>query len=116
MKLEPATRPPRAWAARHLAGLLCISLGIISVAVAAVLVLRRNALFSEVPDWRVTVPIWVAAAAAAVVSAVRRERTYGLAVGGVALASAALALGWVLLLAIVAAVTLVVIYLMTEAF
>lgn len=116
MKLEPATPSRRAWPTRHLAGLVCIALGIISVAIAAVLVIRRDALFQEVPDWRVTVPFWTAAAAAAVVSFVRREGSYGLPVAGVALASAALALGWVLVLSIVAAVTLVIIYLMSEAF
>jgi hypothetical protein len=101
---------------RHLAGICCVALGMVSVAIAAVLVIRRDALFDEVPDWRVTVPLWAAAATAAVVSAVRREGSYGLAVLGVALASAAFALGWVLVLAAVATVTLIVIYFMSEAF
>lgn len=116
VKLEPATPPPRHWHTSHLAGLVCVALGIVSIAVAAILVLRNDALFSEAPDWRVTVPLWTAAAAAAVVSRVRREGSYGFAVAGVALASAALALGWVLLLAIVATVTLLIIYIMSEAF
>ncbi len=87
-----------------------------SVAIAAVLVLRHHSLLEEMPDWRVTVPLWVGTVVAAAVSGVRREGTYGLAVAGVALASAALALGWVLALAIVAAVTLVIIYVMSELF
>jgi hypothetical protein len=114
--LEPATRPPRRWPPRYLAGLVCLALGVVSVSIAAAIVIRRNALFDEMPDWRVTVPLWAAAAIAAAVSGLRREGNYGLAVAGVALASAALALGWVLVLAIVAAVTLVIIYIMSEAF
>ena len=116
VKLEPAAAPARRWPPRYLAGLACLVLGVASVAVAAVLVIRNGTLFDEVPDWRVTVPLWAAAAIAAAVSVLRREGSYGLAVAGVALASAALALGWVLVLAIVAAVTLIIIYIMSEAF
>jgi hypothetical protein len=114
--LEPAARPPRRWPLRYLAGLVCFGLGLVSLSIAAALVLRHHRLFDEVPDWRVTVPLWVAAAVAAAVSGVRREGNYGLAIAGVAMASAALALGWVLLLAMVAAVTLVIIYVMSEVF
>ena len=116
MVLEPAARAPRRWPPRYLAGLVCFALGVIAVAVAAALVIRNNALFDELPDWRVTVPLWAGAAVAAAVSRIRREGNYGLAVAGVALASAALALGWVLVLATIAALTLVVIYVMSELF
>lgn len=88
----------------------------VSVSIATALVLRQNSLFDHLPDWRVTVPLWAAAVIAAVVSGVRREGSYGLAVAGVALASAALALGWVLVLAMVAAVVLLIIYVMSEVF
>jgi hypothetical protein len=114
--LEPAARPPRRWPPRTIAGLVCFALGVVSVSVAAALALRQNSLFDHLPDWRVTVPLWAAAAIAAAVSGVRREGSYGLAVAGVALASAALALGWVLLLAMVASVMLVIIYVMSEVF
>jgi hypothetical protein len=114
--LEPAARPIRRWPPRTVAGLACFALGLLSVTIAAVLVLRHGSLFEEMPDWRVTVPLWVAAVAAAAASCVRREGTYGLAAGGVALASAALALGWVLALAVVATVTLIVIYVMSALF
>jgi hypothetical protein len=116
MVLEPATRPVRRWPPRQLAGLICVGLGIVAVSVAAVMVIRHDALFDEIPDWRVTVPLWAATAIAAAASYLRREGSYGLAVAGVALASAAMALGWVLVLAMVAAVTLVIIYVMSEAF
>jgi len=115
--LEPALlRPPRRWPPRYLAGLISFALGVVSVAIAAALVIREGSLFDELPDWRVTVPLWVGAAVAAALSGVRREGHYGLAVAGVALASAALAFGWVLVLAAIAAVTLVIIYAMSEAF
>jgi hypothetical protein len=114
--LEPAARPPRPWPLRYLAGIICFALGVASVSIAAALVVRHHHLFDQIPDWRVTVPLWAAAAVAAAVSGVRREGNYGLAVAGVATASAALALGWVLVLAMIAAVTLVIIYVMSEVF
>jgi hypothetical protein len=113
--LEPAVRPRR-WPPRYLAGLVCFVLGLVSVSFAAAVVLRNHSLFGAMPDWRVTVPLWATAAIAAAASRLRREGNYGLVVAGVALASAALALGWVLVLAMVASVTLLVIYVMSEAF
>lgn len=86
------------------------------MSIAVALVLRTGRMFGQVPDWRLVVPLWAGAAVAAAVSGVRREGNYGLAVAGLILASAALALGWVLVLAAVAAVTLVIIYVMSEMF
>ena len=116
--LEPAARPPERsrWWIGHAAGAACFGLGVISIAIAAVLQMRQDALFEHIPDPRVTVPLWVAAVVACVASILRREGNYGLVVAGVALASAALALGWVLVLAAVAAVAMIAIYVLSELF
>lgn len=116
--LEPAARPPQPsrWWLRHAAGVTCFGLGVVSIAIAAVLQMRQDALFERIPDPRLTVPLWVAAAIACTASILRREGNYGLVVAGVALASAALALGWVLVLAAVAAAALIAIYVLSELF
>ncbi len=99
-----------------MAGLACLALGLVSFAFAASVVIRHQSLFEVVPDWRVTVPLWTAAVIAATVSRLRHEGALALSVAGLALASAAMALGWVLVLAMVASVAHVVIYVMSEAF
>ncbi len=109
-------RAPRRWPVRLVAGLACLVLGLASFAFAASVVIRHQSLFEVVPDWRVTGPLWAAAVVAAAVSRLRREGALGLSVAGAALASAAMALGWVLVLAMVASVALLVIYVMSEAF
>jgi hypothetical protein len=116
--LEPAARPPQPsrWWIQHAAGTACFGLGVISIAIAAVLQMRQDALFEHIPDPRVTIPLWVAAAIACTASILRREGNYGLVVAGVGLASAALALGWVLVLAAVAAAAMITIYVMSELF
>ena len=116
--LEPAARPPQPsrWWIHHAAGAACFALGVVSIAIASVLQMRQDALFEHIPDPRVTIPLWVAAVLACTASVLRREGNYGLVVAGVALASAALALGWVLVLAAVAAAALIVIYVLSELF
>ncbi|HLU68053.1 MAG TPA: hypothetical protein VKZ63_17335 [Kofleriaceae bacterium] len=116
--LEPAVRAtdPRPFWLRHLAGLACFALGLASLIAAAVGVMQEDALFEATADLRIAVPLWIGAAGAAAASAVRREGSYGLAVAGVAMASAALALPWVLVLSAVAAGALLVIYVMSELF
>jgi hypothetical protein len=116
--LEPAARPPdpSRWWKQHAAGVACFGLGVLSIAIAAILQMRQDALFSHIPDPRITIPLWVAAALACTASVLRREGNYGLVLAGVALASAALALGWVLVLAAVAAAALVAIYVLSELF
>ena len=116
--LEPAARPPEParWWIQHAAGVACFAIGVVSIAIAAVLQMQQDALFERIPDPRLTIPLWVAAAIACTASILRREGNYGLVVAGVALASAALALGWVLVLAAVAAAALIVIYVMSELF
>lgn len=104
----------RSWPLAHLAGLVCCALGAISLIWAAVLIMQKDSLFAHVPAPYVTIPLLVAAVIAAAVSAVRREGAYGLPVAGVAMAAAALALGWVLVLLAVMAATLLVIYILSE--
>jgi hypothetical protein len=122
---EPAAPPPRLeraaalerrWPPRQPAALACFGLGVVAMAVASFLVMRRGLLFDAVPDPRLTVPLWAATLAAAGLSAVRRERGWGLLVAGILMASAAMALGWVLALVAVTAVALVLIHVLSGMF
>jgi hypothetical protein len=115
-RLEPATAAPRRWPPRQPAALACFGLGVLAMAIASFLAMRRGLVFDAIPDVRLTVPFWAATVTAAGASALRREGSWGLVVAGVLLASAALALGWVLTLVAVAAVALVLIHALSGMF
>ncbi|MBP6630881.1 MAG: hypothetical protein KBG28_02125 [Kofleriaceae bacterium] len=109
--LVPATPParPGGWAAAHVAGLLALVLGVVGFMVVALTADK----FWATPDWRLTVPFFVATVAAAVVSLVRREGTPALPLLGLGLAGAAMVLGWFLITAIVIGVTAVIILILS---
>src|SRR5688572_12501038 len=103
--LEPVSRPePKAWFREQPAAVVCLAVGAVAVAVAAIFVMQGHGLFEELPDLRVMLPLWLASAVAGAASVLRKERSYGLVLAGVSLASASLLLGWVLALVAVAAV------------
>ena len=94
------------WLGQRKAAAAALALGVLSFLIAAVV----HGELSSMPDWRLTVPGFVAPAAAAAVSIARREpRAYWLWGLGVALAGAAIVLGWFLMVGIVVAVTAIVI-------
>lgn len=94
------------WIARRKAAAAALLLGVVAFAVAAI----AHGQLSSTPDWRVTVPGFAATAAAAAVSLARREpQGYRLWAVGLALAAAALVLGWFLTLAIVIGAAAIVI-------
>ncbi|MBA3819412.1 MAG: hypothetical protein H0X17_11010 [Deltaproteobacteria bacterium] len=65
---------------------------------------------SELPDWRVSVPGFVAAAIAAAGSLARREpQGYWLWAVGLGIAAAAIVLGWFLMIGVVIGATAIVI-------
>lgn len=97
---------PRSWIGSRKAAAAALALGALAFVVAAV----AHGQLSSTPDWRVTVPGFVATAAAAAISLARREpQGYRLWAIGLALAAAALVLGWFLTLAIVIGAAAVVI-------
>lgn len=102
-------RPPDdggSWIARRKAGALALVLGALSFVVVAVV----HGELSSTPDFWLTVPGFVATAAAAAASLARREpRGYWLWALGLGLAAAAIVLGWFLMLSIVIGATVVVI-------
>lgn len=103
--LRPAERS-RAWLARRPAAAIAAALGVVAFVVAAVAQVEVWA----TPDPRLTVPGLAATAIAALVSIARREpAAYPLWLVGLGLATAAFALGWFLMLAIVIGATVVVI-------
>jgi hypothetical protein len=109
--LAPASKPGRTLAPAAMASL---AIGLCGVLVAIGVQLGKDELFATNPDLRLTLPFFAAALVATVAALVRRERRHALAIGGLALATAALALGWILAVAIVAAVAGIVIYVLSE--
>ncbi len=106
---EPTT--PATWIKQHAAGLTCAALGLVAIAVAAVLCFGGETTI-RIPDVRVTAPLLVATCAAAVVALVRREGTYPLLLCGVTLAGAAMVLGWAVVVAVIALCAAIVIAVM----
>jgi hypothetical protein len=105
LHLRPAVASRRAWLARRPGGALAVALGLVAFIVVAV---AQPALWS-LPDWRISVPGLAATAVAALCSIARREHAAPLWLGGLGLATAALVLGWFLMLAIVIGATVVLI-------
>jgi len=85
------------WVGKHSGGLAALVLGIVSFAVVAIV---QEPLWTT-PDWRLSVPGFVATAIASFVALRRREGAHALWIIGLGLAAASLVLGWFLMLAIV---------------
>ena len=83
--------------------LAAFALGLISFIVVAIS--QQESLWST-PDWRISAPGFAVTAIAALVSLARREHGPGFWALGIGMAGAALVLGWFMMLAIVIAVTL----------
>lgn len=94
---EVTSRGGLPWLAKRPAGAAALVLGIVSFVVVA---LVQEPLWTT-PDWRLSVPGFVATLVAAFVSIRRRERAHVLWLAGIGIAGAALVLGWFLMLAIV---------------
>lgn len=109
MELRPATPAPGNWFAQHAVGLGTLALGAIAF---VVVTLGQDALWA-MPDWRVTVPFFVATLAGTVVSLARREGLPVLPLGGLGLAAVTLVLGWFLVMAAIIAVTAILILIMS---
>jgi len=109
--VEPLRRPEHLsadepWLARRKAGALAAALGALAFLVVAV----AAGGIGTTPDWRLSVPGFALTAVAALASIARREPgAYPMWVAGLGLAALSLVLGWFLLVAIVVAVTVVVI-------
>lgn len=105
LRPETTATTPRRWLAARPAACAAVVLGLLSFIVAAV---SQGELWST-PDPRISVPGLAVTAVAAGISLVRREpKGYLLWCIGLGLAAAAVVLGYFLMLAIVVAVTAVV--------
>ena len=67
----------------------------------------------SMPDWRITVPFFIAAAAANVVSFARKEGMPILPLSGLGLAAVSVVLGWFLVMAAIIVVTAIIILIMS---
>jgi hypothetical protein len=92
----------RRWIKQRPFALLAFALGLASFIVVAV----SQTQFWSTPDWRISVPCFAVTAIASLVSLARREHGPGFWALGVGMAGAALVLGWFMMLAVVIAVTL----------
>ena len=114
LKAEAKASPRRPtleqWLASHAGGMVALLLGVISFVVVALVI----ADIKDIPDWRITVPFFVATVAAGTVSFARREGTVAIPLLGIGLAAAAMVLGWFVALAIILAVTALVILIMSH--
>ncbi|MBP9086057.1 MAG: hypothetical protein KBG15_08060 [Kofleriaceae bacterium] len=108
--LAPPTLEPKDWLRTHVFGLLALFIGVAAFIVVTIL---QRTLWSQ-PDWRLTVPFFVAATALGATSIARKEGSYGLPILGIALAAAAMVMGWFLMMAIVIAVTAIIILIMSH--
>lgn len=95
--------PPKPWALRNLSGVAAMIFGLAALLAGFWTQFRRGHEITEPSELRVVLPLGAVALVAAVVALVRREPTPALAVGGLAMALAAPLLGWVVLVAAVAA-------------
>ncbi len=107
--LKPATAAPGNWFAQHAIGLGTLVIGALAIVVAT---LRQDALWT-MPDWRMTVPFFVAAGVGTVVSIARREGLPVLPLAGLGLAAVTLVLGWFLVMAAIVVVTAIIILIMS---
>jgi hypothetical protein len=96
------------WVTRHVGGTLAMIFGTAALIAGFWTVFAVGREITEVADLRVVLPLSGVAIVSGVVALLRRERLPGLAIGGIALATAAPVLGWVVLVAIVAVAALAV--------
>ncbi len=108
--LAPPKLEPKDWIRIHGFGLAALLVGVAAFIVVTIL---QRTLWSQ-PDWRITVPLFVVATALGATSIARKEGSYGLPLLGIALAAAAMVMGWFLIMAIVIAVTAIIILIMSH--
>lgn len=104
--LEPQVQPPAGasrggWLRGHVAGLIALAAGVATLVVVAV---HRDGPWAA-PDLRLALPGLGVTALAAGAALARRERAYALWALGLGAAAAACVLGWVVVTAVVVAVT-----------
>lgn len=108
----PGARPPaQRWLLDHAAGLAALVIGALAFLVVTV---SQRELWAQ-PDFRITVPFFVAALVAVVISFSRKEKSYALPLLGLGLAAATLVLGWFLITAAVVVGTGLVILVLSHA-
>jgi hypothetical protein len=101
---------PKDWIIKHAFGLGALLVGVVAFIVVTIM---QKQLWAQ-PSWQMTVPFFVVATALGATSIARKEGSYGLPLLGIALAAAAMVMGWFLIMAIVIAATAIVILIMSH--
>lgn len=116
MKLQRQANPPSSenWTRRYGLGLACTVIGVFAVGLTMWVHFGDGGAVTETPDLRVTLPLLMLALGTCIGSIVRREKKYVLPILGVGLAAGATVIGWTLVLAVIAAVTVGIILLLSE--
>lgn len=96
------TKPDHLQAATRRSPVAIVAL-VLGVAAFVVVMVAQRELWAT-PDWRISVPGFAVTFIASLASLARREKGYALWITGLALAAAALVLGWFLMIAVVVAV------------
>ncbi|HKA86500.1 MAG TPA: hypothetical protein VKE22_02505 [Haliangiales bacterium] len=104
----------RPWYRAHAAGIVSLAVGFAALIVGYWLQFHDRHEITELPDLRVMLPLFAVAAAAGITALVRREPRPVLPILGIGLATAAIVLGWFLLVLAVAAATSVILLLVLK--
>jgi hypothetical protein len=108
--LKPATDPaPANFFVQHAVGLGTLVLGAVAFVVTT---LTQDALWT-LPDWRLTVPFFVATLVGMIVSFARKEGMPILPLAGLGLAGVTVVLGWFFVMAAIIVVTAIIILVMS---
>ena len=94
---------------RQVTGFAACLIALVGLGIAAYLQFGHERRITDFPDVRVTVPFLVATLGLAIASFVRRETAWQLPVVAIAMSAASLAIGWLVVVTIVAGATLLVI-------
>ena len=106
MSLQREAGPPPTalvWLRAHPAGVACCAIGIAAIAAGCWMQFGGSRAITDTPDVRITVPLLVLALGSGIYSLARKEGAPVLPIVGIALAAAAVVLGYVVLVVIVAA-------------
>ena len=113
-ELTAQAQKPPSWIARHPTGFATLVVGVLAIGITAIVHFGAGQTVSELPDWRLTTPFAAVAVVLAAVSLLRKEGAPFVPIIGIGLCGCAMALGWILALAVIVGVTLLIVIVMSQ--